>query len=175
MPLAKSKTKKKKKIDLWREWGVPDHAYRRYPGLRGIYWYWLSRDIRKSEWERWDKLCITCLLPVDNWENGDCGHIIASHGCGEYLRFNPINLTLQHKHCNNPRITPNAAALNAIHYDQRYGQGAWQALWNIRKTEVKHPTQAEYRALITALPSFQAYLSTVNDLAPESGDIIDNI
>jgi len=146
---------KKTKIGLWREWLVPDGAYHRYEGLRGVYWYWLSREIRQNEWEKWDGRCLTCLEPLEDWRQGQCGHIVASAGCGEYLRFNPINLTLQHDACNNPRFTPNASALNAVHYDQRYGDGAWEKLYAMRKLEAKHPTQAQYRTLISNLNSFK--------------------
>lgn len=165
MPLQKTPTKKKKKrtkISIWREWLVPDGAYHRYEGLRGIYWYWLSRDVRKKEWEKYNGLCLTCLEQVDDWRNGQCGHVIASHGCGEFLRFNRINLSLQHDYCNNPRITPNASALNAIHYDQRYGQGSWQRLWDMRKTESKTPTQEQYRELISKLDSYKEALQSTH-------------
>ncbi len=151
----KPKKKRKTIIDLWREWGVPDNAYRRYPGLRGIYWYWLSRDVRKSEWIKWDKKCLTCLEVIDNWEDGQCGHVIASHGCGEFLRFNRINLTIQHPNCNNPRFTPMAAVLNALHYNDRYGEGEYQKLLDMRKTEAKQPRTDDYKRLISELKSYQ--------------------
>jgi len=155
----KKKRRKKTKIDLWREWLVPDGAYHRYTGLRGIYWYWLSRDVRKSEWEKWDGLCLTCLRQVERWEDGHCGHVIAAQNCGEYLRFNRRNLTLQHAACNSDTITPQAAALNAIHYDERYGKGAWQELYELKKETCKTPTSAEYRTLILGLRSFQDALT----------------
>jgi hypothetical protein len=155
-PIAKKAKKPKKTLrGLWREWLVPDTAYHRYEGLRGIYWYWLSRDVRESEWIRWNQLCITCLEPIESWQYADCGHIIASARCGEFLRFNRNNLTIQHKGCNNPRISPNADALNAIHYDERYGIGAWKRLYDQRTVKAKTPKQQEYRDLIEALPSYQ--------------------
>ncbi len=166
----RTKKPRKTEIGLWREWLVPDTAkYRRYPGLRGIYWYWLSRDVRRSEWERWGGKCLTCLQIVERWEDGQCGHIIASDGCGEYLRFNRINLTLQHAACNNPRITKHAAALNAAHYDQRYGPGSWERLYGMRKKEASRPTQDEYRALIRALPSYQDALIRHTQATPLAG------
>lgn len=154
------KKKRKTEIGLWREWLVPDGAYRRYKGLRGIYWYWLSRDVRKSEWERWNKLCLTCLNPVSQWEDGDCGHVIPSSICGEYLRFYRLNLTLQHKGCNNPKFSPLAPALNAINYDKRHGIGAYEKLLALKGTPTREPSQAEYRLLIRALPSYQAKLQS---------------
>lgn len=153
--------RRKTKIDLWREWLVPDGAARRYQGLRGIYWYWLSRDVRKSEWKKWDGKCLTCYGYIHNWQEGDCGHVVPSRVCGEILRFARRNLTIQHKGCNNPRFAPHAPALNAIHYDERYGQGAFQKLFDERKTLTKVPTQEEYRQLIRSLPSYQSKLSSL--------------
>ncbi len=153
--VAGKRKPKKKKVDFWREWLVPDRAYKRYSGLRGVYWYWLSRQVRKDEWETWDGLCLTCLQPIEHWTMGHCGHIIAAQNCGEYLRFLRENLTIQHPHCNSDRITPQAAALNALHYDQRHGQGAWDRLYALKNREAQAPKQDEYRALIRALPSFK--------------------
>ncbi len=158
----RTKKPRKTEIGLWREWLVPDNAYHRYKGLRGIFWYWLSRDVRQSEWEKWDKLCLTCLEPVENWEDGQCGHIVASAGCGEYLRFNKINLTLQHGHCNNPRFTPMGAALNAINYNLRHGTGAYEKLLTMRKIEAKEPRKSEYPDLIRSLSSYQSRLAKIN-------------
>lgn len=158
MLAKKVKKKKRTMVDLWREWNVPDNAYRRYKGLRGIYWYWLSRDVRKEEWEKWDKKCLTCLEVVEDWRDEHCGHIIASDGCGEYLRFNRINLCLQHRKCNAQHIQKQASALNAINYDLRYGQGSWAKLYEMRKIEAKEPKQEEYRELIRGLKSYQESL-----------------
>jgi len=165
------KRKKKTKIGILREWLVPigiDSVRFKGNMLRSVYWYWLSRDVRKSEWEKWDKLCLTCLRPIENWEDGHCGHVIASAGCGEYLRFHRSNLTLQHAACNSDRITPMAAALNAIHYDERYGKGAWDKLYALRKIDCKEPKQSEYPDLIRALPSYQEALLKNGKSALES-------
>lgn len=141
-------------ISLWREWNVPDGAYHRYKGLRGIYWYWLSRDVRKTDWDRYG-VCVTCLQPVEDWRNADCGHMIPSDRCGEYLRFFRRNLSLQHKKCNNPRFTPHAGVLNAIHMDTRHGAGTMAFLEGLMKKECKEPRQEEYRNLIRGLSSYQ--------------------
>lgn len=154
-----AKRKKATVMGLWREWLVPDNAYRRYKGLRGIYWYWLSRDVRQKEWEKWNGICITCLQPIEHWKDGHCGHIIAAQNCGEFLRFNRINLSIQHSVCNSDRITPQASALNALHYDERFGKGAWDKLYAMRKTEAKEPKTEEYRELIRALDSYKNALN----------------
>lgn len=158
-PQRKLKRKRKTEVGLWREWLVPDTAFRRYKGLRGIYWYWLSRDIRKSEWIKWDKKCLTCLEVIEDWQYADCGHILASRVCGEFLRFNPINLTIQHKGCNNPRFCPQAGVLNTINIDKRMGAGYMEYLLSLRKQETKEPTAEQYHALIRGLKSYQEALT----------------
>ncbi len=154
------KRKKRTKAAICREWLFPGNpGDLRYSNvMRGLYWYWLSRDVRRSEWEKWGKKCLTCLNPVENWEDGHCGHVIASAMCGEYLRFNRRNLTIQHAACNSDRITPMAAALNALHYDERYEKGAWDKLYSLRKTEAKEPKTSEYPDLIRGLESYQQAL-----------------
>lgn len=133
---------------------MPDGAYRRYTGLRGIYWYWLSRDVRESEWVTWGT-CLTCGKEIDHWKEGQCGHVIAASMCGEFLRFHRDNLTLQHPACNNPRFSPMAAVMNALNYDKRHGEGAYLLLLSKTTIKAKESTQQQYRDLIKALPSFQ--------------------
>ncbi len=149
---------KKTEIGLWREWLVPDTAYHRFKGLRGVYWYWLSKQIRQEDWEKYG-VCITCLEPIEVWQQADCGHILPSSNCGEYLRFFRLNLTIQHKKCNNPRFTPNAGVLNAIHMDERHGPGTMKYLVSLTKKECKEPTTREYRTLIAELASYQQAVS----------------
>lgn len=150
-----NKRKKKTKVDLRREWLVPDSTGKlRYTGLRGIYWYWLSRDVREKEWLRYG-VCITCLEPIEDWTKADCGHIVASSYCGEFLRLNPANLTIQHKKCNNPRFSPHAGVLNAVNIDKRHGAGFMESLLALRKKEAKEPGQHEYRCLIQSLDSYK--------------------
>lgn len=155
------KKPRRAKIDLWREWLVPDNAYHRYEGLRGIYWYWLSRDVRKSEWERWEKKCLTCQEEIPSWQEGDCGHILPAANCGEYLRFNRRNLTIQHKKCNNPRFTSDAGIRNAVNYDKRFGIGSMSNLLDLKQTDAKEPKTAEYKTLISSLSSYQEALKAL--------------
>lgn len=159
-----TKAKKKTKADVYRDFCLPEFMIRsgglkkwvRYSDpYRGMYWYWLSRDVRKKEWEKWGGLCLTCLKPIEKWQDGQCGHVVSSAECGEHLRFDRRNLTIQHGGCNNPRFSPNAGALNAIHYDERHGQGAWQALYNERKIDAKNPSKSKYIELIESLDSYR--------------------
>lgn len=147
--------KKQSVADLQREWFIPVGAWMRYPGLQGVYWYWLSRQVRKEEWLKW-KVCITCDRPIRDWREGVCGHIIAVQVCKEYLKFHRPNLTIQHMNCNDNKMSPMAAALNLRNYDKRHGAGAWDALWELRKKPKKPYTQKELRALIEDLESYQA-------------------
>lgn len=152
-----------KDLALKREWLVPENSGpMRYAGLRGIYWYWLSRDVRKKEWDKYG-VCITCLEPIEDWRvNCDCGHILASSFCGEYLRLNPINLTIQHKKCNNPRFSPHAGVANALNIDKRHGVGYMENLYSLRKKEAKCPTTNEYKELIRNLDSYKQTVEKLN-------------
>ena len=146
--------KRRTEADLKRGWFIKSTYSLRYKGLRGVYWYWLSRDVRKSEWEKYG-VCLTCLKPIENWEQADCGHIIASRWCGEFLRFHRLNLTIQHKGCNNPRFCPQAGVLNAINIDKRHGVGHMERLLQMQKIPAKEPKQSEYHDLIHTLNSFK--------------------
>lgn len=157
-PARIRKKRAKTKADLKREWLIPANTPLRYVGLRGIYWYWLSRDVRKKEWEKWGGICLTCLAPITSWQEGQCGHIVPSNWCGEYLRLNRINLTIQHAGCNNPRFCPQAGVLNSINIDKRMGDGHMEYLLSLRKTECKEPSAEEYKALIRSLDSYQQAL-----------------
>lgn len=145
--------------DLQREWNIPVGAWMRYPGLQGVYWYWLSRQVRKEEWEKSGGKCFTCDKKIAHWTQGQCGHIIAVRNCGEYLKFHRDNLRIQMAVCNDQKMTPMAAALNLLAYDRENGAGAWERLWEMRKIPKKPYTQKELRALIEALPSYRASLS----------------
>lgn len=156
----KNGTKRKKtEADLKREWNVPVKANLRYKGLRGIYWYWLSRDVRESEWKKYGH-CITCLKPIADWRLADCGHILPAANCGEFLIFHRENLTIQCKACNNPRFTPDAGIRNAINLEKRHGAGFIECLYEAKKVSVKAPTQQEYKDKIMALPNYIKSLST---------------
>jgi len=150
----KKLTKRRTQADEKREWNIDPKTNLRYKGLRGIFWYWLSRDVRESEWKKYGH-CITCLEPIENWWKADCGHILPASNCGEYLRFHRENLTIQHKKCNNPRFTPDAGIRNGINMDKRHGAGTIAELYEMKKIEKKSPSQEEYRQLIKALPSYK--------------------
>lgn len=149
---------KKHKIDLWREWNVPDKAYHRYSGLKGVYWYWFSRTVRERDYKEHAGLCMTCLTYVEKGDDQG-GHLFAASKCGFALLFHPKNVHLQHSKCNNPRITPQAGVLNAIHIDQRYGAGTVELLAKLKEMKVKEWSKAEYEEKIRALPAYRESLA----------------
>ena len=101
------KKRKVSKISLWRAWNVPDWAYHRYEGLKGVYWYWFSRTVRDRDYEKYGGICMTCDGYVEEGSD-QAGHLFAARNCGFALLFHPLNVHLQHSKCNNPRFTPSA-------------------------------------------------------------------
>lgn len=156
--MLKKYSKKKSKISLWREWGVPDYAYHRYEGLKGIYWYYFSKSIRERDYRDHGGICMTCLKYVEK-EVSQCGHLFAARDCGFALLFHPLNNHLQHSHCNNPRFTPGAGVLNAINIGKRYGQETLDMLAELKKENTKEWDKATYRKKIDEL---KEELSTSN-------------
>ena len=153
------KPKKQTKADFCRQWGVPSPTHLRYSGLKGVYWYWLSRQIRKEEWQKYG-VCLTCQEKIPKWEEADCGHILAASKCGFGLLFARRNLTIQHKKCNNPLFTPDAGVRNGINLDKRYGAGFSEKLLSERGKITKEWDKATYEQKIQELPSFQAWKVT---------------
>ena len=118
--IKRGKVRKPSKISLWRQWNVPDWAYHRYEGIKGVYWFWFSRTIRDRDYEKFSGKCITCGLYVERGSDQAC-HIFAAKNCGFALLFHPLNVHLGHSHCNNPRFTPDAGVSNALTMEKRYG------------------------------------------------------
>lgn len=157
----KAKKPRKTKVSLFREWGVPDGAYRRYTGLKGVYWYWFSKSIRDRDYKEWGGLCMTCEDFVEKGQD-QCGHVFAAKDCGFELLFHPLNNHLQHAKCNNPRFTPSAGIYNAITVEKRYGTGRIAILADIKKNStLKEWKKSEYEYFIPKLPSYKAYLTTL--------------
>lgn len=148
------KKKKQTQADLKRQWGLTGHQQLRYRGLAGIYWYWLSRQVRQEEYYRYGK-CVSCIRTCPDWRDWDCGHFVASGDGGFATRFLRLNLALQCKACNNPKWSPDAPAFFAVELDRRYGYGTAAMLLKLKGADKKEPTKAEYELLISALPSYQ--------------------
>jgi len=151
------KKKKQTKIGLWREWNVPDWAYHRYEGMRGVYWFWFSRTIRERDYERWSGKCMTCGKYVEKGSD-QAGHLFAARNCGFRLLFEPMNVHLQHSKCNNPRFTPSAGVFNALNIEKRYGEGTIARLAQKKEERTKEWTKEQYTKEIQKLPAYQASL-----------------
>lgn len=145
-PLGRKKPRKTK-IALFREFGVPDGAYRRYSGLKGVYWYFFSKFIRERDYREHGGLCMTCLQYVEKGQD-QCGHLFAAKDCGWTLLFHPMNNHLQHAKCNNPRFTPSAGIYNAKNIEERYGKGTLDMLMELKKQKAKEWSASEYREKI---------------------------
>lgn len=149
-----SRIKKQTEADLKRQWGIDPKVQLRYKGLAGVYWHWLSRDIRKLDFERYGK-CVSCPAICTDWTKWDCGHFVASGDGGFATRFMRLNLALQCKRCNNPRWCPDASAFFAIELDKRHGPGTAESLLRLKGATQKEMTDQQYELLIKALPSYQ--------------------
>jgi hypothetical protein len=148
---------KKTKISLFREWNVPDGAYRRYSGIKGCYWYWFSRTIRDRDYEMFKGKCMTCGEYVER-EVSQCGHVFAAKDCGFTLLFHPLNNHLQHAKCNNPRFTPSAGIYNALTVNKRYGDTTIDDLIELKKAKGKEWSKQEYEDQIRKLPAYRKSL-----------------
>ena len=153
---------RKTEIGLWREWFVPDGAYRRYRGLKGIYWYYFSKTIRTRDYEEHGGLCMTCLMPVEKGSD-QCGHLFPAKDCGFGLLFHPLNNHLQHSKCNNPRLTPSAGILNTLNITKRYGVGTIEMLAEHKKQKTKEWNKKEYEKRIRKLPAFRLWTNTLKE------------
>ena len=156
-PKAKIKPKKASKIALWRLWNVPDWAYHRYEGIKGVYWFWFSRTIRVRDYEKFSGKCITCGLYVERGSDQAC-HIFAAKNCGFALLFHPLNVHLGHSHCNNPRFTPDAGVSNALTMEKRYGLDTLAELKALTQKRTKEWKREKYEEEIKKLPAYQQSL-----------------
>lgn len=146
------KTKEKTKKELWEEYGLVRPAKPRYVGLKGVYWYVLSRYVRQRDFYLY-RSCISCGRTVFNWKDGDAGHFIPASACGFALLFDETNVNMQHKSCNNPVWTPEACLGYEKGLDERYGTGTAEGLKSryfkhLKGTPEKEWSQMEYHQRI---------------------------
>lgn len=155
---TRPKKKKQTKADFNRQWNVPPNMPLRYTGLAGIYWYFLSQQVREEDFVTYKGKCVSCKATTENWHEWDCGHFVASGGGGFATRFLRTNLALQCKKCNNPSWSPSAPAFYAVEVDKRYGQGTAEHLLNLKGVKQKEMTKSQYEEAIKSLPSYQSTL-----------------
>lgn len=137
---------------LKRLWSVPAGVDLRYHGIKGIYWYWLSIQVRREDFKKYHGACIDqCGKVAERWQDFDCGHGIAASRGGINLLFRRENLAGQLKACNNPKWSPLAPIGFMRGVDLRWGVGTADMLWNLKDTVGKEPTNDEYMAKIKGL------------------------
>lgn len=164
-----SGVKKQSKSDLCREWGLSPTQHLRYTGIAGIYWVYLSRQIRQEDFNKYGGRCVSCPRRLESWQDGDCGHFVASGDGGFGTRFLRQNLALQCKRCNNPSWCPDAPAFFALEVDKRWGAGTAERILNMKGQKQKEMKKEEYIQRIMELPS---YLSTMHSGVPNKGVIV---
>jgi len=156
------KKKKPSKKSLLRAWGLPESfqwSNLRYknPYQKGIYWYYVSLEVRKRDVEKYGK-CIATGRPI-TMENSDAGHFCPAANCGRDLLFDLKNIHAESKFSN---------AFDSGHLIgyrkglvERYGEAHVKDLedrylfYRKSKTPQKDWTASEYELLIKKLPSFQ--------------------
>lgn len=152
--MPKARRVNKTKSALCREWGLPAAQHLRYTGLAGIYWVYLSRQVRKEDFEKYGGKCVSCKTILNDWREGDCGHFVASGDGGFATRFLRQNLALQCKRCNNPSWRPDAPAFYALEVDRRWGAGTAEYLLSLKGLKQKELKPDQYEELIRALPTY---------------------
>lgn len=156
----RAKKRKKTKIALWREFGVPDNAYRRYQGIKGIFWYYFSLYIRERD-VRMYGTCISCGRGI-TVDNCDAGHFMPAGQCGRDLLFDEINVNAECKSCNGFDETHLFGYAEGL--DRRYGEGT-AIRYRFKLAEIKAQRKqgmvekdwkaGEYEEKIRALPNFK--------------------
>lgn len=143
------------KADFKRSWGIDPKTDLRYTGIAGVYWHYLSKQVRQEDFEKYGGRCVSCPRRLETPRDGDCGHLVASGAGGFATRFLRQNLALQCKRCNNPSWTPDAPLYFAIEVDRRYGAGTAAHLASLKGVKQKEMKRHEYETAIRALPSYQ--------------------
>lgn len=154
--LKKSRVKKQTEADLKRSWGIDPKHQLRYSGIAGIYWYYLSIQVRQEDFKKYKGKCVSCNTVLESWRDGDCGHFLASGNGGFATRFMRRNLSLQCKRCNNPSWTPDAPAFYAVELDKRHGAGTAASILALKGLGQKEMKKDEYAELIRELPSYKS-------------------
>lgn len=152
--------KKKTKASILREWGVPntfnsgDLRYK-VPIEKGIYWYYISREVRHRDVEQWGT-CISCGKDI-TFDTCQAGHFMPASNCGRDLLFDLRNVNAECNKCNAFDTTHLLGY--AENLDKRYGEGTSLALRNRRDeyrkgSPVKDWKGHEYGEKIKSLNSY---------------------
>jgi len=135
----------------------------RYRGLKGKYWTLFSEYVRRRDFIAYGR-CVSCNEGISDWRYADAGHFIAAGRCGFALLFDPLNVNLQCKRCNNPRWRPDAGAFYYRGLDARYGAGTAATLQqryddvHFKGKTTKEWSKREYEAKIVEIKEKKAAL-----------------
>lgn len=167
---VKAKKKKVTKADLLRAWYLPEKyswSNLRYknPYQKGIYWYFLSLEIRNRDVQMYGT-CISCDKPIEV-DTCQAGHFIAAHGCGRDLLFDFLNLNAECPYCNGKN--PNHLFGYERNLAKRYGKEAPALLkdkyylYQQSKEPTKDWSAKEYEEKIRQLNSFQQAMHSATE------------
>ena len=120
----------------------------RWVGYKGVLWTIFSRYIRKRDFIKYDGRCVSCPAVLDSWKDGDAGHYISVSRGNLQTCFDPKNVALQCKRCNNPVWTPDATVPMGIELDRRWGRGTAKRLYNLHFKTGQSLSDLEYQRLI---------------------------
>lgn len=126
------------------------------PFEKGIYWYYLSLEVRKRDIERWGT-CISCDRPI-TMENAQGGHFCPAGSCGRDLLFDLLNINAECHGCNG--FDSGHLFGYERNLDIRYGKGTAQALKDryleYKKSDValKDWSAKDYATKIKSLSSY---------------------
>lgn len=108
--------------------GIPAGSHGSTP-IQKKAWTYISRMVRKEEFETWGGVCVSCNHRFTSWEEGQAGHYISWAKCNGIFKYNTQNLGLQCATCN-----ANFQKNNALGYrfgmtlNARYGEGTTERL-----------------------------------------------
>ncbi len=120
--VSPNKVKKQTQVGLWRGYGLEKPSKPRYKGLKGIYWYLLSKYTRQRDFKKYKGECIDmCGKFATDWHDFDAGHYISAGQGGFALLFDDRNVNGQLKACNNPTFSPNSQIGYREGIIKRYG------------------------------------------------------
>jgi hypothetical protein len=135
-------------------------SYRRYKGLKGIYWHLLSEYVRRRDFKAFGR-CISCNRIFTAWNEAQAGHYAPAGNCGFDLLFDPRNIHAECAACNSPTISPGKLIFYRMNLIARYGDDYVLDLDSrYRESKMgkttKQWTQLEYDGHIRALQALIA-------------------
>lgn len=89
-------------------------------------WKLTSDYVRIRDWMKYKK-CVSCSKSLQNWNDGDAAHYLAWTICNSLFKYEPDNLALSCKYCNNSP-SGDVGYRFALELQQRHGEGILERL-----------------------------------------------